>query len=183
MNLYYKIFKNIDDVPKSDWDIVSSRFSVMYSHDYWYIIDKSKIRGFYNFNYILIYQGKTPVGTAVAFVIEEDLSVFFKKITDLIRKYYRSFLKPKILLCGSPLNVLSAPFCFYGISYEDALVQLNDALHEISLKEKCLFIGIQEIKLEAKTQHITFLTDLIIFLLKQDQLPKLMCHGKVWMNI
>jgi predicted N-acyltransferase len=150
--LISKIYEGIKQVPPDIWDSLAEKSSITYSTKYWKIIEDSKISGFYNFTYIIIFSDNKPIGIASCYIFNEDLGKFtkgiLKKLITFIRRFFPNFIMLKVLECGAPINIHSPPFILNTqIDKANIILLINKTLHKIARKNKTFIIGIKDLDL------------------------------------
>ena len=103
-NLEIKIFRQIRQIPRQDWDAVFP--DVLESYDFLASLDASPFPQF-SFFYLMVYENDIPVGAASSFTMYFSFDMMvqgpMKKILNLLKKVIPSVLDHKVLMCGMPM--------------------------------------------------------------------------------
>jgi len=148
-NLICKIFQSIYQVPEKDWDRVARGVSIIYSYRYWRLIEDSDLKHFYDFTYILIFEGKTPVFIGVCYFFKQDLSEYtndlVSSLVKSVRKVFPNFLYLKVMEIGTPINIHLPSVLFASAQNPMELMKaLTDVLDEIKRRTKPSLIGLKD---------------------------------------
>lgn len=104
-SLRTKVARSISEIPQADWNKIYPE--TIESYDLFRTLDASVPGQFFLF-YIMVYDGKSPVGAAPCFVMDYPLDTSvsgpLKRIAGSIRKVAPNALKLRALICGSPLG-------------------------------------------------------------------------------
>lgn len=107
------IFDSIGDVPKEQWGLLQADHSCTYSHEFWDVIEQSRLNDFCYSHVIFYDESDYPVALASFYSITTDLAIFasgwLKSVLSLIRQIAPNFLKVRMLECGTPIT-LNKPF-------------------------------------------------------------------------
>jgi predicted N-acyltransferase len=100
-----RVASRITDIPGRDWGRVFP--DVLESYDFFKTLDESDLKQF-TFYYIMVYDGKTPVGATACFLMSYSLDTSIvgplKKVTTAIKKAAPNIFCLKALICGTPLG-------------------------------------------------------------------------------
>lgn len=103
--LKVKIVRKIEEIPAEDWNKVFP--DVLESYNLFKTLDESKF-GQFTFYYIMVYDGKMPVGATACFLTDYSLDTSIrgplKRITSFIKKRMPDIFGIKALVCGSPVG-------------------------------------------------------------------------------
>ena len=112
--LQTKIFNSVRELPMEQWNDLQNGNSSTYSYDFLDIVEKSQLNDF-EYKYILFYDDdNTPVALSVFYTITTDIAIFssgkLKSLLNSLRHVFPSFLKLRMLECGTPITLNSPPF-------------------------------------------------------------------------
>lgn len=146
----YRTYQGIHQVPTEAWDGLAIKASLVYTSDYWRLIEDSAIGCFYDFHYIMVSRQETPVCLAACYFFKVDVNEYLNRILaraiQYIRRLFPEFLRVKILECGTPLNTQLPPFlASVEDKGEDVLACLGSALQDLAREHKVRFIGVKDI--------------------------------------
>ncbi len=129
-----KIFESIREVPREQWNHLLSGYSSTYSHEFWEVIERSRLNDF-SYHHVLMYdEADTPVALASFYSITTDIAIFappgLRSLLLKIRRIFPGFLKFKMLECGTPITI-NKPFVARDDSANGEIVK---SLHQILLR-------------------------------------------------
>jgi hypothetical protein len=97
-----KIARKISDIPAEDWKKVFP--DVLEGYDFFRTLDESGM-GQFLFYYIMVYDGKLPVGATTCFMVNYSLDTSIngpmRRITNSIKKLKPDIFSIKALICGA----------------------------------------------------------------------------------
>jgi len=111
-----KVARKISDIPAEDWKKVFP--DVSESYDFFKTLDESDM-GQSLFYYIMVYDGKLPVGATTRFMIDYSLDTGIngpiRRITNSIKKLKPDIFSMKAFICGAATGNggirLAADYC------------------------------------------------------------------------
>lgn len=109
-----KIFDNIDEVPKATWNRLLEGRSCPLSHEFWKVIEMSKLNNF-TCRYVLLFDDTdNAIALATFYSVNTDIAIFaprrLRRLLAIIRCLFPKFLVLRMLEWGTPLTVCSPPF-------------------------------------------------------------------------
>lgn len=132
---------DISDIPNERWDELFG--DIIESYGYHKALQESQLKEF-SIYYLLIKRGETLVAVLPFFVMDFSFTTLIRgplqKVIIFLRKFFRRFLKVKLLFLGAP----TTEYLYLGISQGEDLEELLDQAL-IKLKETCKNQGIKTI--------------------------------------
>ena len=104
-SLKTRVTRKISDIPACDWNKVFP--DTLESYGFFKTLDESDI-GQFSFYYIMVYEGKTPVGAMACFLVDYSLDTSIngplRRITNSIKKIKPNIFSLKTFICGMPMG-------------------------------------------------------------------------------
>ncbi|MDD4616121.1 MAG: GNAT family N-acetyltransferase [Alphaproteobacteria bacterium] len=150
-----EVYNEIAQVPKADWDALASQFSRTQSRDFWAVVEKSGLNDFkYRYAIFRDESGK-PAALAAFYTVTTDIAIFapafLRKALALVRRLFPSFLKIRMLECGTPMTLTSPPFIMRkDVSLEDAVEALDKLLLGLAQAEGHFLIVVRDFETNAE---------------------------------
>ncbi len=155
---YYKIFKDINRVPESDWNDITQSTCPNIFMDFRFIkAVESSFEGLSKFWYIIIYSASgKPVGCACFSTLKVDLLIIaggrIKKSGERIRTRFPSFMFFKVIMCGLPVSAGQNHLSIATYAKIEKVIEIIDAqLQKLTIQEKANFIIYKEFNKKNKT--------------------------------
>jgi len=147
-----KIFDKISDVPKEQWNRIQSGYSCCYSHEFWEVVENSKLNDFLHQYAMFFDEADNPVAITSFYTITTDICIFAPpKLRNLllkVRKFFPNFLMFKMLECGTPIS-LNKPFVASAdISNEQIVGSINTMLMGLAKKQGHFLIVVRDFEPE-----------------------------------
>lgn len=155
-----KIFNNIRDVPRDQWNQLLNGHSCTYSYEFWEVIEQSTLNDFC-YQHALIYD---DIGSAVAstsfYTITTDIAIFapsgLRYVLAKIRRLFPNFLKLRMLECGTPIT-LNKPFVARdGIANSEVIESIHNMLLRTAKDNGCIIIIIRDLENECNVLQPIF---------------------------
>jgi len=143
-----KIFGSIRDVPKEQWNALVDGRSCAYSHEFWELIEQSRLNDF-RYHYAMFYDANGRPSCLTAFyTITTDLAIFappaLKYILSGIRRVFPNFMKVRMLECGTPIT-LNHPFVADGGDPDPETIRaINATLLGAAKRERAFLIVLRD---------------------------------------
>ena len=100
-----RVAGRIEDFSRSDWVKVFP--NVLESYDFLKTLDESNLSQF-SLYYIMVYEGKTPVGATVCFLMDYSLDTSIsgplRRLSNSIKKFKPNIFSIKTFICGMPIG-------------------------------------------------------------------------------
>lgn len=135
-----KIYQNIDDIDSNLWDSLIPLNEIVKTHRFLRAVEHSNLKGC-RYWYILFFERGNAVANAALFSMDFYLDViapsFVKAICSNVRKVAPSFLRVKLMGCGTPVAT-----CANGIGVservhlEKVISSLTQTIFQIAKQEK-----------------------------------------------
>ncbi|MGA7181530.1 MAG: GNAT family N-acetyltransferase [Thiobacillaceae bacterium] len=130
-----KVFNSIDQVPKEQWNSLLVGHSATLSHEFWQVVEKSRLNDF-EYRYVMFFdEGNTAVALASLYSITTDLAIFapagLRNVLGKVRRLFPNFLKLRMLECGTPITLNSPPF---AVSKQASASEIIASLSELLIK-------------------------------------------------
>jgi predicted N-acyltransferase len=155
------VFSSIATVPKDIWDALAITRSVTFSHDFWSIIEESKLNDF-SYRYALFYAADGLLaGIASFYSITTDIAIFAPRWLRLsleqVRRLWPRFLKLSMIECGTPI-ILNSPGYVVAAHTKitDFSVALDAVLRQVARQEKNLLIVIRDFEPDTAAHQVAF---------------------------
>ncbi|SBP90030.1 GNAT family N-acetyltransferase [Thiomonas delicata] len=153
-SLETRIFNRLGEIEPRDWDGLCARGSVAMTRDFWGVIERSGMNDF-AYRYVIVYEGASAVAIAAVYTVTTDIAIFapsfIRRVLDGIRKVFPSFLKWKMLECGTPITISSPPYIRVESASDEAIIDaLNRELRALAKKERCLIIVVRDFEPNAQ---------------------------------
>jgi hypothetical protein len=108
-SLQIEVVRTIHDIEPDVWDSVGARQGLYWTHRFFSCVESSSIADATAYWYLLFYNEKQLVATAVLsrFVVALDLLLppGVRRISDAVRRFRPSFLRLPMLFCGVPVSI------------------------------------------------------------------------------
>ena len=153
-----KVYKSLEEIPAHEWDGLCKHGSVTMGRAFWDVIVRSGMNDF-EYHYVIVHdKGDSPVAIAAVYTVTTDIAIFapavIRQVLDKVRKFFPSFLKWKMLECGTPITVSSPPYIRASTASNDDIVSaLNGVLRSLAKKEGCLIIVVRDFEANAHGLH------------------------------
>ena len=154
-----RLFDNINAVPKERWNDIQAGHSCCYSHEFWAVVEQSKLNDF-SYQYALFCDDAgNPVAITSFYTITTDIAIFapawLRNLLIKIRKVFPSFLKFKMLECGTPIS-LNKPFIANQSAFDETVArELSKLLLGIAKKQGHFLIVVRDFEPHTNsTAHI-----------------------------
>lgn len=153
-----KVFDSINNVPKEQWNGLLMGHSCTYSHEFWEMLETSKLNDFTCRYVLFVDDDDKPVALASFYSITTDLAIFaprrLRGILTKIRQIFPNFLRLRMLECGTPVTLNSPPFVMgEGISNGEAIASLSNLLLRTAKAEGHLLVVIRDFEPNADSHH------------------------------
>jgi len=154
------IFDTISDVPKELWNHLQNGHSCSYSHEFWTILEQSKLNDFH-YQYAMFYDdADNPVALTSFYTITTDIAIFapakLRALLSKVRQFFPDFLKFKMLECGTPIT-LNKPFvASTAISNEKMVKSLSKMLLDLAKKQGHFLIVLRDFEPETSAIQSMF---------------------------
>ena len=150
-----ELYDRIQDIAPSRWNALTHSHSCTFSHEFWTLIEQSKLNDFRYRHALFIDDNNQPLGLASYYSITTDIAIFapvkLRNLLSKIRRIFPNFLKLSMLECGTPITLNSPGFVHLSDTDTDTLLTaLHQLLHRTAKKEGQLLIIIRDF------EHNTF---------------------------
>ena len=128
-----KIFHSIRDIPGEQWNQLLVGRSCTYFREFWEVVEQSGLNDFSYYHVLFYDEADNPEALASFYSITTDIAIFapgtLRFLLLKIRKIFPTFLKFKMLECGTPITI-NKPFVARDDKLNDEVVK---TLHQILL--------------------------------------------------
>jgi hypothetical protein len=142
MSLKTEIARRISEIPAGDWVKVFP--NILESYDFFRTLDESGLEQF-TLYYIMVYDGKIPVGAASCFLMDYPLDTSIrgplKRITSSIKKRMPDLFSIKALICGMPLGLGRMGITGDTDGVMDAILR---SMEQIAAKNKAAILAFKD---------------------------------------
>lgn len=137
-----RVFRNIEQIPEHLWEDLRQNRSITLSHAFWRVVEASKLSHF-SYRYLVTYsESEHPVGFMTAYVVTTDIAIFaplwLRDLLAKVRRWAPTFLKWKMLECGTPININSPPWSCLTSIKDQARNELLRAAQKLAKQERVL---------------------------------------------
>jgi hypothetical protein len=131
------------------WSGLLGGRSCAFSHEFWEIIENSRLNDFKYRHVVFRDEAGNPVALTSFYSITTDIAIFaplrLRGLLAAIRKIFPNFLKVRMLECGTPITVSSPPFVAQeGIPPEAIIAPLTSLLLKTARAEGQFIIVIRD---------------------------------------
>ncbi len=151
-----KYFDTIDNIDKSEWNSIIDPNHVLNSYDYLKAIEYSKINNF-KFRYFMFYTESSLIAHVqvgvLTFGLDAITSPGLKKIFNLIKKIYPSFLQITLIESGFVTALGNSIFISDNKYINEILEAYDKELIKLAKKEKTTLILIRDIYAKEKENY------------------------------
>ncbi len=133
--------------------------SCTFSAEFWEIIEKSQLEGFSDFRFAIFSDAAgTPVAAACFYSVTTDIAIFapawLRGLLGVVRKVFPSFLKLRMLECGTPVTLNSPPWLASGgVSAQAVADALSSLLQSTARAEGQLIIVVRDFEPDAQAMQ------------------------------
>lgn len=152
-----KLFNNISEIPKSQWNQLLNGRSCTFSHEFWELIENAGLNDFQYRHVLFLDDSDRAVGFTSFYSVTTDIAIFaplaLRKLLAHVRRYFPNFLKLRMLECGTPI-ILNSPPIVAGQDIDRPLLieTLCRLLADTACAEGQLLIVIRDF--EANADHL-----------------------------
>jgi len=137
-----RVTRKITDIPAADWNKVFP--DILESYGFYKTLDESDM-GQFSFYYIMVYEGKTPVGATACFMVDYSLDTTIngplRRITNSIKKIKPDIFSLKTFICGMPMGQGRIGFAKDSAAIFKAMVR---RVEQIAKKNKAAIIAFKD---------------------------------------
>jgi predicted N-acyltransferase len=151
--MHIKIYNNIRDVPRDQWNQLLNGHSCTYSYEFWDVIEQSRLNDF-RYQHALVYDDSGAAVAATSFyTITTDIAIFapsgLRAVLAAIRRLFPNFLKFRMLECGTPIT-LNEPFVSSAGTADSAVINaISGLLLRTARDNACLLIVCRDFQQES----------------------------------
>lgn len=144
-----KVFDNIRDVPKEQWNHLLNGHSCTFSHEFWEVVEQSNLNDFRYRHALFFDDNGNAVALASFYSVTTDIAIFaplgLRSILAKIRRMFPNFLKLRMLECGTPITLNSPPFVAgKAIPRREIIESLDRLLRKTAKAEGQLLIVVRD---------------------------------------
>lgn len=156
----FKTFESLSDVPAEDWDELASQGSVAMSRAFWGVIERSGMNDF-KYRYLVLYVEGRAVAIAGVYTVTTDVAIFspplMRKLLQSVRRLFPSFLKWRMLECGTPITISSPPFVRRAdVADAEVIDALAGELDRLAKRDRCQIIVVRDFEPNAQHMRLDF---------------------------
>jgi predicted N-acyltransferase len=131
------------------WDALLSGRSVTFSHAFWSVIEASALNDFRYRHVLFLDEDDQPVAQTTFYVVTTDIAIFappwLRGWLGLIRRVFPTFLKLKMLECGTPIILNSPPVVLHpDFEPQDIVAVLHETLRGYARSEGVLLLVLRD---------------------------------------
>lgn len=144
-----RVYDSIDQIKAADWDGLLDEVSLTFSHAFWRVIEQSALNDF-DYRYVVFFDtDDQPVGLTTFYFVTTDIAIFaplwLRTILIKARRFYRNFLKLKMIECGTPIILNSPPFVVHpDFELDDLIEPLHQVLKQEARKNWVLLLVLRD---------------------------------------
>jgi predicted N-acyltransferase len=148
-SLQIEVVRTIHDIEPDVWDSVGARQGLYWTHRFFSCVESSSIADATAYWYLLFYNEKQLVATAVLsrFVVALDLLLppGVRRISDAVRRFRPSFLRLPMLFCGVPVSIGKHTLAISRSTNRETVVrELNRTMERIARDEGIGYLCFKE---------------------------------------
>ncbi|MBN2402227.1 MAG: GNAT family N-acetyltransferase [Spirochaetes bacterium] len=133
--MHVKVYNSITEIDEEKWNALIGRNRIICSFKFLLAVEKSHINDC-EYYYPVVYENNQIIAHACTYSITTDLDTLAKgiskKIIQLIRFFWKNFLKIKFLECGTPIAIGNTISFAENIDKKKALNILVDCVEKIA---------------------------------------------------
>ncbi len=151
------VYNSIAEVPRAEWEALSSCASRTQSYDFWSVVETSGLNDFRYRYAIFRDDGGKPAALATFYTVTTDIAIFapavLRRALGIVRRAFPTFLKVRMLECGTPITLTSPPFVVRkDVSLEAAVRCLHELLFATAKAEGHFMVVVRDFETNALDQ-------------------------------
>lgn len=159
--LTIQIFERIQDIDAQIWNSIVGEHSCTFAHEFWQLIEQSKLNDFRYRHAIFIDENNQPVALTSFYSITTDIAIFapdkLRGFLTTIRRFFPNFLKLSMLECGTPITLNSPPFVVKNEHHKEQVVlAMHEALLSTAKKEGQILIVVRDFEPNSEGQRTSW---------------------------
>lgn len=111
-----RVYESIREVDPAVWDTLLANRSLTFTHAFWRVIEESGLNDF-QYRHVLFTDDDQPVAQTTFYMVTTDVAIFaprwLRGALESVRRLFPSFLKLKMLECGTPIILNSPPLVLH----------------------------------------------------------------------
>jgi predicted N-acyltransferase len=142
------IKRSIHDIEPHLWDSVNASHGFFRTHRFFSALESSAVEDAEYWYLALFEQGK-PVATAVLSAFRVSLDLLLpsgaRRVCEVARKVYPSFLRPRMLFCGVPVSIGKHTIsCCKGTDPERIICEISNRMEQIAQDHRIRYLCFKE---------------------------------------
>ena len=148
-----QVYESIREIDPAVWDALLDARSLTVTHAFWTIVEESGLNDF-QYRYVLFTDddGQT-VGQTTFYMVTTDIAIFapqwLRRVLEKVRLVFPSFLKLKMLECGTPIILNSPPLVLHpDLALQDIIPVWHRTLQAYARRSRALVMVLRDFESE-----------------------------------